>query len=116
MGEFISYFRENDGNLINKSGYLIFTNNNYDEIEMYTTSYYTIYSKLQEDTEEITVEAGTFDCVYTIKYAKSIEGDLLPSTDKYHYKEGIGLIQSTLSYINIPIPVIKQSLVSYNIQ
>jgi len=116
-GESFYHLRENDGNLISSSGKLFFTNNNYEEILLRTRDFFTIYSQLQENTENVTTDAGTFDCIYAKRYVKYNEtGELAPAEDKYHYKKGIGLIQSTLSYVSYPIPVVKRSLVSFNIQ
>ena len=116
-GESFYYLRESDGDLIDSNGGLYFTNNNYDEIFIKEQPYFTIYSQLQSNTESITTDAGTFDCIYAKRYAKYTEtGVQTPAEDKYYYKDGIGLIQSSLSYVSNPTPVIKQRLVSYNIQ
>jgi len=116
-GETISLLREYNGDLINDRGKLYFTNNNYDEIEMRIGSFFTIYSQLQENSEEITTDAGTFNCIYSKWYARNDNNELYPAEDKYYYKDGIGLIQSSISYVSsIHPPVIKRKLVSYNIQ
>lgn len=74
----------------------------------------TIYTQLQENTERL-LEVGTFDCIYAKRYVKFNETDEQVPAEDNHYKEGIGLIQSALSYVSNPTPVIKQSLVSYSI-
>ncbi|WP_406683015.1 hypothetical protein N1F78_09990 [Seonamhaeicola sp. MEBiC1930] len=110
------YFRELDGNLINEEGFILFTNNNYEERLVKENNWGNVYEVLVEGSTIINVEAGEFECVNSERYAILSNGTQSRGLDRYYYASGLGLIYHTFSYISSSTPPIVRRLVSYNIQ
>lgn len=115
-GEHFEFLRDSLGNLVNELGTIKFTNTNYNERLINTQSWGTIYETLNADEASMTVEAGTFDCVFSQRYAKSLEGEQFPGLDHYYYADGIGLIYDTTSFTSTATHSIERRLDSYSVQ
>lgn len=110
------YFREHDGNLINDSNDIVFTTTDFTEQTVLEASWGTIFEQLAQDLETLVVPAGTFQCYNKQRYARTPEGDPLPSMDNVYYAEGIGLIYDSISFISQDTPAMIRRLDTYNIQ
>lgn len=115
-GEHFELLRDSLGYLINDGGAIKFTNNDYSEREVSSQSWGTIYEKLATGETDMSVEAGTFSCVFSERYAVESSGNQLPGLDHYYYSDGIGLVFDTSSFVSNPIPAIERRLDSYTIQ
>lgn len=114
-GEHFEYLREYDGNLIWDDGRVKFTNSDYSERILNTNSNFSLREILIEGETELTVEAGTFTCINSERYAVS-NGEQLSGLDKFYYADGYGLIYDTSSFTSSEVPVIIRRLQSYNVQ
>lgn len=115
-GEKIEYLRELNGNLVNELGEIIFTNNNFEERLILEDGSFNVYETLINQNIIINVEAGEFECVYSERYARDLQGDLLDGLDRYYYSDGVGLIYNTLSFLSNSTPEIVRRLDSFVIQ
>lgn len=115
-GEKFEFFREVEGNLINETNDIVFTTTDFSEQIIVEESWGTIYDKLAEELSSVTVPAGTFQCYNKQRYARTPEGDPLPSMDNFYYAEGIGLISDSTSFLSLAVPVVIRRLESYNVQ
>ncbi|UKM65146.2 hypothetical protein GSB9_01708 [Flavobacteriaceae bacterium GSB9] len=109
------YFREVDGNLVNENNEIIFTTTDYTEHTIIEATWGSIFQKLAEDLSTIKVPSGTFLCYNKQQYARTPDGEQLPSMDNYYYAEGVGLIQDSVSLIALDTPVMIRQLFSYNV-
>ncbi len=114
-GEHFKYLRDYEGTLVSSEGNLQFSNNNYEEEILGIHDWGTCYQQLQEETEELSVNAEVFICDYAHRYCKDPNGVLFIALDKTYYSEGIGLIHNSISYTGYDIPRVKRYLVSYSI-
>ncbi len=114
-GEHFEYFRDSLGYLVKEDGSIKFTNNDYNERVLGVNGPVTIYEKLRNDLANQTVEAGTFECMYSERYAR-IAGDQAPGLDRFYYFDGIGLVYDTTSFTSQAIPTIIRRLDSYMVQ
>jgi hypothetical protein len=73
------------------------------------------YYQLQNDTFQVTTDAGTFDCLMVSHFALSGE-EVLPGKNSYYYVDGIGKVFEKISFVSNPIPTIERRLDSYIIQ
>jgi hypothetical protein len=110
------YFREIDGNLVNDSNDIVFTTIDYTEKLIVESSWGSIFEKLAEDLATVVVPAGTFECYNKQRYARTPEGEDLPSMDNIYYAEGIGLIYDSISFVSQENPIIIRRLDAYDIQ
>lgn len=115
-GEHFEYLRESEGNLILSTGEVKFTNNDYTVRIVSENSWGNIVEQLTEDTTILNVEAGTFDCINSERYAILPDGEQSSGLDRFYYAEGIGLIYDTTSFVSSDVPVIIRRLDSYNVQ
>ena len=83
-GTKFEYFREVDGNLVNDSNAIVFTTTDYSEILVLEASWGSIFEKLAEDLATVEVPAGTFECYNKQRYARTPEGEDLPSMDNFY--------------------------------
>lgn len=110
------YFREVDGNLVNDSNDIVFTTTDYTEKLVVEANWGSIFEKLAQALATVEVPSGTFECYNKQRYARTAEGEELPSTDNIYYAEGVGLIYDSISFVTIENPMIIRRLDSYNIQ
>ena len=115
-GEHFELLRDSLGYLIWETGQIKFTNNDYEQRELNAQVWGTIYEKLMQDQETLSVESGTFDCIYSERFAIDINGNLLPGKDHFYYSDGIGLIYDTTSFISNPTHVVERRLDAYFVQ
>ncbi|MEZ4793561.1 MAG: hypothetical protein R2783_08905 [Gelidibacter sp.] len=116
-GEHFEYFRDSLGYLIRNDGSIKFTNNDYSERILVQNSGISIIEMLVNGTTEITVEAGSFDCIHSERFVRDdANGNQLPALDKFYYSNGIGLIYDTSSFSTQSIPTIIRRLDSYEVQ
>ena len=115
-GEHFELLRDSLGYLIWETGQIKFTNNDYEQMELYDRDWGTVYEMLMQDQEVLSVESGTFDCIYSERFAIDINGNLLPGKDHFYYSDGIGLIYDTTSFISNPIHVVERRLDAYFVQ
>jgi hypothetical protein len=117
-GEHFEYLREFEGDLILSTGEVKFTNNDYSIRTLSENSWGNIVERLTEDTTTLNVEAGTFDCINSERYAiLSDPNQQATGLDKFYYSNGVGLIYDTTSFvINGELPLIIRRLDTYDIQ
>lgn len=116
-GEHFEYFRDSVGYLIRNDGSIKFTNNDYSERILVQHSGVTIIEMLVNGNSEITVEAGSFDCINSERFARAdATGNQLPALDRFYYSDGIGLIYDTSSFSSQAIPTIIRRLDAYEVQ
>lgn len=115
-GEAFEYLKEEQGDLVNEEGAVIFTNNNYEERLIIENEYHSIYETLVEGESTMDVEAGIFTCINSERYAKTHDGEVTDGLDRFYYADGYGLIYNTLSSINNDTPRIIKRLDSYEIE
>lgn len=116
-GETTELLRDSIGYLIWETGTIKFTNNDFSERTLNEESWGTTFEALQAGTNDFTVEAGTFPCINSERYAKSNpDGELLPGLDRIYYSDGVGLIHGTLSFVSSNVPAVESRLDSYNVQ
>lgn len=116
-GEYTELLRDSLGYLVNHSGTTIFTNNDFTEQTVQAYSWGTTYLTLQEDFVDLTVEAGTFNCLNSHLYARTNPDNVLtPALDNIYYSEGIGLIHESRSFLSSNIQGAQRRLDSYIIQ
>jgi hypothetical protein len=114
-GERFELLREEQGNLIDDKGAIIFTNNNFEELLLWDRGLHRIYEKLNLEKSKISVEAGVFECFFKERYGIDNNGVKSKGLDKFYYSDGIGLVYDTSSYYNSLKPVIIRRLQSYNL-
>ncbi|MBR9757742.1 MAG: hypothetical protein GYB39_06645 [Algicola sp.] len=115
-GEHFELLRDSLGYLIWDNGRIKFTNNDYDQRELSNQNFATIYETLIQGEEVLSVESGTFNCIYSERYAIDPNGDQLAGKDHFYYSDGIGLIYDTSSFTSNPIHIIERRLDSYFVQ
>ena len=115
-GEHFEYLREFEGNLMWSDGTVKFTNSDYSVRTIDENDWGNIVEELTEDTTTLNVEAGTFDCINSERYAILPDGEQSPGLDKFYYADGFGLIYDTSSFVSNDTPVIIRRLDSYNVQ
>ena len=115
-GEHFELLRDSSGYLINDLGKIKFINSNFEERILSENFLGTILEKLVEGSQEISVEAGTFNCINSERYAKDDQGEQLPGLDRFYYSDGFGLIYDTSSFVSQDTPSIIRRLDSYNVQ
>lgn len=115
-GEYFEYLRENDGNLVNDAGKVKFSNSDFSQRLILDADWGTIYENLISGTSQLNVEAGTFTCINSERYAITENGDQLAGLDKFYYSDGFGLIYDTQSFVVSAHPYIIRRLDSYDIQ
>ena len=115
-GEHFELLRDSLGYLVTESGNIRYSQNDYSERVYKDLSYGTIYEKLQENTQTIHVEAGSFNCLDMERYFKDVDDEQSNGLDHYYYSNGIGLVYNTMSTINSPAPRFERRLDSYSIQ
>lgn len=115
-GETFEYYREFEGKLIRSDGIVQFVNNDYEQILRSQDTWGSIYERLIEGQNDLSVEAGTFSCIHSERYAISTEGAIFPGKNRYYYADGFGLISDTSSFVSSENHYIERRLVSYNIQ
>ncbi len=115
-GEYYEFLRDSLGNLVSNDGRIRFTHTDYSERSLSENSGLTIFEKLMVGTTELTVEAGTFTCVNSERYARNANDEQTPGLDTNYYSDGIGRIYDTSSFVFWEIPTIIRRLDSYDIQ
>ncbi|WP_034061961.1 hypothetical protein [Lacinutrix jangbogonensis] len=116
-GEQFMFLRELFGDLVNETGDVVYTNNNYEERLVAENSWGNIYDKLKTNIQEVTVGAGTFNCLDMERYAKSPDNtQTFPALDHFYYSEGIGLVSDSSSFVSQSNPAGIRRLESYNVQ
>lgn len=113
-GERFELLREEEGNLIDDKGQIIFTNNNFEELLFWDRGLHKIYEKLNPEKSEISVEAGVFECFFKERYGIDNNGVKSNGLDKFYYSDGIGLVYDTSSYYSSLKPIIIRRLQSYD--
>ena len=116
-GEQFEFRRELSGNLINETGDIVYTNNNYEERLVSESSWGNIFDKLTENIQTVNVVAGSFNCLDMERYAKSLDNtETFPALDHFYYSDGIGLISDSTSFASQSVAVGIRRLDSYNVQ
>lgn len=116
-GEHFEYLREFKGNLEKSDGTVKFTNNDYSERLLNDFNWGDVFEKLIEGETNMTVEAGSFTCINSERYAiNENDEQQLPGLDRFYYADGYGLIYDTSSFVSNEIPTIIRRLYSYEIQ
>jgi len=117
-GESHLFVRDSLGYLITDSGAIVFLNNDYSErIVSDVTLPVTIFARLTEAIDNISTEAGSFECFDMEIYARNTDtGELLPGLDHQYYSDGLGLVYSTTSFVSTNYPIHIKRLDSYSIQ
>ncbi|WP_299336003.1 hypothetical protein [uncultured Psychroserpens sp.] len=115
-GEHFEFLREDNGNLVRDDGTLKFTNNDYSLRIISDNEWGDVVEQLIEGETTIMVEAGSFNCINSERYAILTGGTNSSGLDRFYYSEGVGLIYDTSSTITNNIPTIIRRLDSYSIQ
>ncbi|MCK8480055.1 hypothetical protein [Psychroserpens algicola] len=116
-GEHFEYLREDNGNLVRSDGNVKFTNNDFSLRVLSQNVWGIIVEQLIEGESTMNVEAGSFTCVNSERYALlSPNNDPSPGLDRFYYSDGFGLIYDTSSYVSNDIPSIIRRLDTYVIQ
>ncbi|PWK19244.1 hypothetical protein [Xanthomarina spongicola] len=115
-GEHFELLRDSLGYLIRDDGSVKFVNNNFNERQLASDIWGTIYEKLVEGETNMSVEAGDFYCINSERYARDTTNEELPGLDRFYYSDGMGLILDTSSFVNNPIHSIERRLDSYFVQ
>lgn len=116
-GEYFELLRDSLGYFVRSDGNIKFTNSDFNERLLTSNNGVTIYETLMTNEVEQIVEAGTFQCVFSERYARDDSNNQqLPGLDTFFYSEGIGLIYDTSSFVTQDIPSIIRRLDSYSIQ
>ncbi len=109
--------RDSLGNLVWETGKIKFTHSDFSERTLNEQSWGTTFETLQTGINNFEVEAGTFPCINSERYAKSNPDEtLLPGLDKIYYTDGVGLVYETLSFVSSNIPVVERRLDTYSIE
>lgn len=107
--------RDSLGYLVWETGKIKFANNDFSERIINEYTWGTTYETLQAGINDFTVEAGTFSCINSERYAKSNPDEtLLPALDKVYYSDGVGLIYETISFVSSNIPAAQKHLDTYS--
>jgi hypothetical protein len=115
-GEHFEYLREFEGNLVRDDGTIKFTNSDYSERLLVDQSWGSIMELLVEGETMLTVEAGSFNCINSERYAILTDGEQASALDRFYYADGFGLIHDTSSFVSQDVPTIVRRLDSYSIQ
>jgi hypothetical protein len=118
-GETFELLRDSIGYLVNDSGTIRYTNNDYEERQISFNQNMTIgsYAKLQEGMTTISTEAGNFECINTHTYIRNLDtNELFPALNYDYYSDKIGRISYTSSYVIAPFPRVVYDLDSYQLQ
>ncbi|MDG5492497.1 hypothetical protein [Psychroserpens sp. SPM9] len=116
-GEHFEYLREDNGNLVRSDGTVKFTNNDFSLRVLSENAWGDIVEQLVEGESTMNVEAGSFICINSERYALlSPDNDPSPGLDRFYYADGFGLIYDTSSYVSNEIPAIIRRLDTYTIQ
>lgn len=115
-GEYFEFLRDENGDLVNENGIVKFTNNNTNERLLQENQWGNIYEILIDGESTLSVEAGSFECVNSERYAKSPAGDQFDGLDRYYYANGFGLIYNTSSFVSSSRPIIITRLDAYSVQ
>ena len=110
------FLRDYEGNLIDEKNQFFFSYTNHDEILVKEWGSSKEFFKLQDDEQEITTDAGIFNCTYAKKQRTNI-GDNEPYliTNIYR-KDGVGFIKSNTKYTYNGEEYLSQTvLVSYSV-
>ncbi len=115
-GENYELLRDSIGYLINDTGKIKFTNTNFEERVISDNLNFNIREVLMTGSTQIDVEAGSFTCIYSERYAVNSSGQQLSGLDLFYYSDGFGLIYDTSSFANSDEPTIIRRLDSYIVQ
>lgn len=115
-GEHFEFLRDSLGYLVRNDGRIKFTNNDFSERAISENSGVTTIEALASGTTQQAVEAGSFSCIHSERFARNANGDEFPGRDRYYYSDGFGLIYDTSSYVSQEFPTIIRRLDTYNIQ
>ncbi|WP_299277397.1 hypothetical protein [uncultured Psychroserpens sp.] len=114
-GEHFEYLRETNGNLVTSEGDVKFTNNDFSVRVLSENNWGNIVEQLAEGESTLDVEAGTFTCINSQRYAILPDGNNSPAVDYFYYADGFGLIYDTSSFVSSDIPSVIRRLDSYSI-
>ena len=112
-GEHFEYLREDNGNLITSEGDVKFTNSDFSLRVLSENNWGNIVEQLEEGESALEVEAGTFTCINSERYAILSDGNNSPGLDRFYYANGYGLIYDTSSFVSSDIPSIIRRLDTY---
>lgn len=115
-GEQFEFLRDSLGYLIKNDGSIKFTNSDYNERIIAQNSGLTILETLIDGNTQLTVEAGSFDCINSERFARDAANVQMPGLDKFYYSDGIGLVYDTSSFASQAIPSIIRRLDAYEVQ
>jgi len=115
-GEHFEYLREFEGALIRDDNTIKYVNNDYSERLIISQAWGTTYEKLQTGTQNITTEAGAFNCIDTHGYGIGPDGTALPFLNHSMYSDGIGFVYDTTSFVAKDYHISERRLDSYNVQ
>ena len=109
--------RDSLGYLIWETGKIKFTNNDFSERILSEQGWGSVFETLQTGTNDFTVDAGTFPCINSERYARSNPSDeLLPGLDRIYYSDGVGFVYETISFVSSNIPVVQRHLDAYTVE
>jgi len=115
-GEHFELKREENGNLVNKTGFIKFASCNYEERLLTEQVWGSLHEITLEENSTISVEAGEFTCVTSNRFTIAPNGERAKSLDWFYYANGIGLIYDTTSWSDDDTPTIIRRLDSYVVQ
>jgi len=116
-GESFEFLRDSTGYLIDDSGTIKFTNNDFSELLVREENWGTVFHQLNTDSIVKEVEAGNFECLEMERWAIITSTGLTsPGRQNTLYSDGIGLIFKTISFVVEPIPPGEIRLDSFNVQ
>ena len=120
-GEYVEYYRDSLGYLVNEHGDVKFVNNINEEFVIYEPQFnyeYAAYAELSEGSFEFTTEAGTFNCLeMKIRYEDEDENTDLLAVNKHYYADDIGLIKYDVVFMtSADGNGYQKRLESYNVQ
>ena len=94
------YLREEDGNLIDDDGIIIYSNNIFEERFKEPLGGGSLHQLLTEGETSITTDAGTFNCIDNLLYYRNQDGVQTVGVSHNYYTAGIGqILGNSLLYL-----------------
>ncbi|MEO1030933.1 MAG: hypothetical protein AAFX55_05995 [Bacteroidota bacterium] len=127
-GEHFEYYRDSLGYLINRLGEIKFSNN---ETLPYVSETFsstitengqniptivTGYGELQEEAENYSTNAGSFESLKVVVFYERGDGFVFPARNRVYYTDGIGLVKDDNVFLIAETAGYYRKLESYSIQ
>lgn len=109
--------RDSLGFLIDEVGLIKYNNSDYNEYFMFNLDFdYSYHLALSNVMDNITTNAGSFNCYDNHYYFKDFNGNIANALDHIYREDGIGEVLSTMSFVTQSEHFIEKRLEAYTIQ